>query len=67
MAHENVTARREAVARVIEAGLSIGGPEAKLLAVLYGCSPTAIKTDAKTLQGTVKRSSGPEHDHGSQH
>jgi hypothetical protein len=53
MAHPNCDQRRQAVERILSAGISIGTPEAKVLSVLYGCSTSAIKADVRLSQTGV--------------
>jgi hypothetical protein len=43
----------------LSAGISIGGREAKVLSVLFGCSVSAIKSDAKVVRADAIRSSPP--------
>jgi hypothetical protein len=48
MAHPNIDSRREAVGKVLTGGIQIGSREAKVLGVLFGCSESAIVSDAKS-------------------
>jgi hypothetical protein len=57
MAHPNCDERRQAVERILSAGISIGGREARILSVLFGCLISAIKSDAKVVRAADRRSS----------
>jgi len=60
MARENIDQRRDSVRRILSAGLEIKGREAKVLSVLFGCSVSAIKSDAKVVRADAIRPSSPE-------
>ena len=50
MAWKNIDERRETIGKVLSAGIEIGSREAKVLSVLYSCSPSAILADAKVVK-----------------
>jgi hypothetical protein len=58
MAHPNYDERRQAVERILSAGLEIKGREAQLLAVLFNCSPSAIGSDVKILRAGSRSGNG---------
>jgi hypothetical protein len=58
MAHENIDLRRSMVGKVLSAGIRIGSREAKLLGVVFNCSPSAIQADAKIVRADAIRSTG---------
>jgi hypothetical protein len=52
MAHPNCDERRQMVGRILSAGISIKEREARLLSVMFSCSPSAIKADVKAVRST---------------
>ena len=60
MAWQNIKERRETVGKVLQAGIEIRDREASVLAVLYNCSASAIRADAKFLR-TPPRPGSPRY------
>jgi hypothetical protein len=55
MAHPNRDERKATVGKVLRAGIEIKGGEAKLLSVVFTCSPSAILADAKGFQNYLSK------------
>jgi 5-methylcytosine-specific restriction endonuclease McrA len=55
MAHQNIDARRDAVAITIARGLTISGCDTALLALRFGCSASAIVADVRFFSGTPSK------------